>query len=203
MLYYKGVPVNYVNLRYYKNTTRTGEKTTALVKKSIFYYGYGTEQTLPNGQVISPTEMRGDWHSPQGPDDHANVINWAVQNAENHTYTYTMILSLRDGEMEPEDFQKAMNIAGRNHFNDYRLIVHYDTEHDHAHVVGFRDKTMSRQDFNQFRLDLRSTLEELEASRIQEAELRQEEQQQQRQNRLQSGGLSIHQEMDWEDDLTL
>jgi hypothetical protein len=187
--------VNYVNLKYYKNTTSSGAKTTSLVQKSIFYYGYGTDETLPNGQVISPTEMRGEWCSSRGPEQHSNVINWAVQNAENHTYTYTMILSLKDGQMEPEDFQKAMDQAGKDHFNDYRLIVHYDTDHDHAHVVGFRDKTMSRADFNQFRLSLRNELGQLENQRIQEKDQRQEQQF--------SQGISVHQEMDWEDDLGL
>lgn len=179
--------MNFVNVRYYKNQTKSKKPTSAKVKKSVYYYGYGTDQTLPDGTTIYPDEMRGNWYSSMGEERHGDVVTWASGNALNHTYTYTMILSLRDGEMEPEDFIKAMDSVGKNHFDDYRLIVHYDTAHDHAHVVAFRDKVLRKNDFNQFRLAMREQLAELEKERISQVE-----------NEINTG-VSIQDEMDWDD----
>lgn len=183
--------MNFVNLRYYKNETKSKQPTASKVQKSAYYYGYGTDTTLPDGTTISPEKMRGEWQSLEGPEKHGDVVAWASGNALNHTYTYTMILSLRDGQMEPEDFVKAMEKTAGNYFDDFRLIAHYDSQHDHAHVVAFRDKTLKKQEFNQFRLAMRQELDALEQERIQETE------------RQIDSGIPIHQEMDWEDDLGL
>jgi len=180
--------MNFVNLRYYKNETITKQPTTSKVQKSAYYYAFGTSTTLQDGTTIYPEEMRGEWQSPAGPEKHGNVVTWASGNALNHTYTYTMILSLRDGQMEPEDFIKAMESTAGEHFDDYRLIVHYDTNHDHAHVMAFRDTTLSKKEFNQFRLAMREQLQELESERIREREQEIDK------------GISIQDELDWEDD---
>lgn len=146
---------------------------------------------MENGEVIYPTEERGDWYSPQGQEKYGDVLTWASGNALNHKYTYTMILSLRDGQMEPEDFIEAMNETAENYFDDYRLIVHYDTNHDHAHVMAFRDTVLRRGEFDRFRLEMRDKLSSLEEQRILEQDVEPEK------------GISIQQEMDWEDDLEL
>lgn len=182
--------MNFVNLRYYKNQTKAKNPTNALVKKSVYYYGYGTDVTLPDGTTIYPEEMRGQWWSGESEQKHGEVVAWASENALEHTYTYTMILSLRDGQMEPQDFIQAMNSTASDYFDDYRLIVHYDTEHDHAHVVAFRDKVLRREDFNEFRLAMRGQLAELESQRLEE-------------KIVADTAISIYDEMDWEDDLEL
>ena len=185
--------MNFVNLRYYKNETKAKQPTSTLVKKSVYYYGYGTDITLPDGTTVYPEEQRGDWYSSRGEETYGDVVTWASGNALNHKYTYTMVLSLRDGQMEPEDFVRAMEQAAGNYFEDYRLIVHYDTEHDHAHVMAFRDKILRRDDFNAFRLTMRNSLAELEQERIQEREAAWDR----------SSGISIDNEIGWEDDLGL
>ncbi len=152
----------FVHVRYYKNRTKKGKATASPVKRGIFYYSYGTKEMNPNLQ------SRGHWFSVFGEERYVDVAGWAARKALQHKYTYTMVLSLRDGPMQPGDFTDAMQQAGL--FEDWRLIPHYDTAHDHAHVVAFRDKTLSRKEFDTWRNQVAASLLEAEEQRLQEAE---------------------------------
>ncbi len=68
-------------------------------------------------------------------------------------------------------------------FTDWRLIVHTDTEHVHAHVIAFREKTLVKAEFNAWRKEARSELEKLEQQRLQQ----EAEQEQARAQTLQAG----------------
>ncbi len=104
-----------------------------------------------------------------------------------------MVLSLRDGEMQPQDFIQAMNRAAQETetFQDYRLIVHHDTEHVHAHVIAFRDKTLKRKELMAWKDAVERPLQEAEVKRLAEAAPRQLQQNepQQKQN----------DELDWDE----
>lgn len=152
------------NVRYYPNTNRHNKPTTSKVKRAVFYYGYGPKTQNPDKLP------RGEWYSQQGAERHGDVVAWAVGNAIHHKYTYTLVLSLRDGLMRPEDFIAAMAGASQEIFPDWRLIIHTDTAHDHAHVMAFRDTTLSKQAFNAWRKKAGQLLQTAEQKRLQEAE---------------------------------
>lgn len=145
------------NLKYYKNETKKGNATATSAKKSLHYYTYGREEEIE----------RGEWHEPSGRAVSGDEMQqWIEENATANKYTYTAVLSLRDGEMEVEDFLKAMN--KQEQFTDYRLIRHQDTTHDHAHVMAFRPKTLTKAEFNEWRRTVGRELEALEQERIAE-----------------------------------
>ena len=151
------------NVKYYKNETKKGNPTATKVKQGTFYYTYGTREANPD---LKP---RGQWWSREGPERYGDVVNWAAGNAKQHKYTYTMVLSLRDGPMQPEDFTAAMAAASDGIFAQWALIPHYDTNHDHAHVVAFRDKTLTKAEFHRWRKAAGAALAAAEQQRLQEA----------------------------------
>lgn len=154
----------FVHVRYYQNKTKRGRPTATKVKQGVYYYSYGLKEENPD-QL-----QRGHWYSRVGPERYGDVAAWAAGNALTQPYTYTLVLSLRDGRMQPQDFVEAMQQASDGIFHDWRLIPHYDTEHDHAHVIAFRDKTLSKKEFNQWRNSVADYLLTLEQQRLQEQE---------------------------------
>lgn len=149
--------------RYYKNTTKKGNPTTAKVGQSVRYYGYGVKE---EGQEYD-NAVRGEWLNPEGNEvSHQEVMAWSSEQALEHTYTYTMMFSVRDGQMEGSDFVEAMN--AQEQFGDYRLIMHTDTEHDHAHIMAFSDKVLSRSEFKEWRREVRPVLTEREEYRLEQ-----------------------------------
>lgn len=167
----------YFHARYYKNKTPGGKGSATAVKQGLFYYSYGTKEVNPDQR------KRGEWYGRQGLSSHGEVVNWAVENALESQYTYTMVLSVRDGEMVPQDFMDVVQANCEECFNDWRLIVHYDTGHVHAHVVAFRDKTLKRKEFHRWSKEMRESLEEAERHRL----LVQQQESEQEQTRQPSG----------------
>lgn len=160
--------MSFVNVRYYTNETKKGNASTAEVRRGVYYYGYGIREENPEQLP------RGEWYSPHGWEKHGDVINWATGNARQHKYTYTILLSVKDGRMLDDDFTRAMQAGGV--FADWRLITHTDTDHDHAHVITFRDETLSREQFDEWRGQVGDYLQQAEELRLQEAERLAEEQ---------------------------
>ncbi len=156
--------------RYYKNVTKRGAKTATKAQQGIKYYGYGVGDESTN-------QARGKWYSAEGATTHNDVREWATEQAIENKYTYTLVLSLKEGEMQSSDFVEAMKLEKvSNVFGDsWRLITHYDSDHVHAHVIAFRDTTVQRKDFTAWTNEIKGHLTSVELERIQEAELEQEQ----------------------------
>lgn len=159
----RAVPV--IHARYKKNRTRTGRPSSSKAIQGIYYHGYGTAVTNPN------KVPRGYWYDENGQVvAYGNVVNWVKEQAKAHTYTYQLMLSLRDGSMQGEDFVSALKAGTQafGEFAEFRLIVHRDTEHCHAHVTAFRDTVIKKSDLQKWRLSVSAQLEQAETKRLTE-----------------------------------
>ncbi len=157
-----------VHARYIKNRTPKGRVTIRQLSRAVHYIGYGHK-------FENPKEfLRGQWHSAQGRHSHEDVVAWAEEQAQSNRYTYTLVLSVRDGMMQDEDFTRTMTSAkwqtqAETRFpTDWRLMVHRDSDHDHAHVVFFRDRTVRKAELAQWRESLQATLNSYQEQRIAE-----------------------------------
>jgi hypothetical protein len=158
------------NVRYDKTRTKKGNVSRSAVKKAVYYAMFGHPEHNPDQLP------RGEWFSSAGVEKHGHILNWAEGSAVNHPYCYRLVLSLKEGQMRPEDFVAALQKDTQNLFADFRLVVHEDTQHTHAHVLAFRDKTLSKQEFYQWKKEVGRCLVELEQVRLKEAELAQAKQ---------------------------
>ena len=160
------VPV--INARYIRNCSRkTDRPSTYRTVGAVRYIGFG--HTFENPKQF----QRGQWHSQDGEETHDDVMAWAKENAQQHKYTYTFVLSVRDAAMQDVDFietvQGAMSDQAKNDFpTDWRMMVHRDSDHDHVHLVLFRDKTLQKAQLAQWRQTLQQELAVREAQRLQE-----------------------------------
>lgn len=155
-------------LRYYRNTTKSGRATAAKAQQTMYYYAYGAGR--------QQAEMRGQWYSPDGRTDHGAVMAWVAAQAQQHSYTYQAVLSVRDGELTAEDFCQVMGAAGG--IADWRLVQHGDTNHRHAHVLFFRDRPFSLKETVSWSAAARQALAALEQERLPEQRLGQAAEQQ-------------------------
>lgn len=152
-----------VNARYGRNRTAKGNPTATPAKKALYYYGYGVRQDNPEQLA------RGHWYGPDGDTTYGETVNWATNQAKRHKLHYKIMISVRDGRMQSEDFAKAMAASGLMP-NDYRLILHTDTDHDHAHILVFRDKPLHAALFQKWRAEVLEEINKLEQERIIERE---------------------------------
>lgn len=148
-----------INAKYQKNRSKTGRPSGAKAKQAMAYYEYGSSNDNPERQ------SRGQWVNSRGEAElYGNVVDWAVSAAKEKTYTYQLMLSSRDVKIEPQAFVKAMNAGAEKtgEFSDFHLIVHDDTNHTHAHVVGFRSKVMSKKELATWKEAVSESLTESE-----------------------------------------
>lgn len=145
------------HVRYYKNRTKKGNPTSRKARNSFLYYDR------------KRNVERGVWHSQNGAVSTPDVLTWTADSALTMPYTYTLVLSVRDADLTPEQFQKVMHTV-RDEINDFRLITHSDTEHTHAHVLVFSDKKWSRAQFDRVTQTVRSELHTLEQAWLRERE---------------------------------
>ena len=155
-----------VHGKYIKNRTKAGKVTRLQMQRAVNYIGFGHDFEHPQHQ------LRGQWLGPAGAEDHADVVRWADQQAEQHKYTYTFILSLRDGVMQDSDFTQTLARLAETEESDFsadwRLMVHRDSDHDHAHLVVFRDRTLNKATLAHWRQQLQHDLAIREEQRLAE-----------------------------------
>ena len=161
-----------VNARYIRNRSKAGRPITKQSDQAVAYVGYGHTFENPEQQ------LRGQWYRPEGADTHKAVAAWSHEQAVTHQYTYTLIVSVRDGQMQDGDFLAALQAenSGDAHTEataylptDWRLMVHRDSNHDHAHVLFFRDKTLRKGELAQLRQHIQQVLLVREQQRLREA----------------------------------
>jgi hypothetical protein len=152
-------PSSFARLQYYPNRTPRGP-ATARVQATVHYFarGAGAQQR----------EMtRGRWYGPEGATTDEAVGRWARAGAGAHRYTYQAVLSTRDGRLAAEDFCRALEAGGAA--ADWRLIRHTDSSHDHAHVLFFTDRRLSRRQVAAWNDSVRQEIEALVQERTLQA----------------------------------
>ncbi len=157
-----------VNARYIPNRSKkTGKIAIKRTLESVKYIGYGHKFENPK------QFQRGQWYSQDGEQEHDEVTGWAADEASQHKYTYTFVLSIRDAAMQDEDFVETvtqmMTQQKETDFpTDWRMMVHRDSDHDHAHLVMFRDKTLRKAQLAQWRQAIQHELAIREEQRLEE-----------------------------------
>jgi hypothetical protein len=150
---------SFARLQYYQNRTPRGP-ATARVQATVHYFarGAGAQQR---------EEMRGRWYGPDGTTTDEEVGRWARAGARAHRYTYQAVLSTRDGRLAAEDFCRALEAGSLA--ADWRLIRHTDSSHDHAHVLFFTDRRLSRRQVAAWNDSVRQEIEALVQERTLQA----------------------------------
>jgi len=156
----------YINARYIRNRSKkTGRHVTGGVQRVMYYNAYGNKQMNPT------QEQRGFIYNEQGETvSYANYKEWGIAGTKDHEYSYRMIISPKGHLLNDQDFIQALNgsFRERSYGEEFRLLVHRDTNHTHAHVLIHADKTMSRKELESWKRDLRQQIMVLEVDRAQE-----------------------------------
>ena len=146
-----------VRLQTHANRTPTGRASATAARKLAQYLAHGRGR--PTEQAQRP--QRGIWYSEDGrPLTHEQVLQWVTERGKTHPYTHQLILSVKEAQLEASAYGQAMQ-AGGHLFSEWRLIVHRDTRHSHAHVLAFGDDDIrvTGPTFRQWWLDVRQELE--------------------------------------------
>jgi hypothetical protein len=92
------------------------------------------------------------------------VAQWVQAQAHQQRYTYHLVLSVPNAPASAAEFQQAMRhgFEQTGEFGEFRLITHDNTDHAHAHVLAFRDKTLWGAEREQWQAAVQAPLLELE-----------------------------------------
>lgn len=91
---------------------------------------------------------------------YADVRSAIREQARTWGYTYRVILSTKEADLPPEDYRAVLGAQ----FADYYFIQHHNTDHPHAHVIGFTKTRMKRPELKA----MLARLQEVEQARAQE-----------------------------------
>src|SRR5918997_6195280 len=80
-----------------------------------------------------------------------------------YAYTYRVVLSTQGVDLGPAGYHQVL--AGQ--FERYYFIEHHNTDHPHAHVIGFRTRRLRSADLQAMRTQVRK----LERARAQEQQV--------------------------------
>lgn len=146
----------YINARYIPNRSRkTGKPVTRDLKRLVYYNVYGNDQVNPSGRP------RGRIYDQSGEEiRYGRYKRWALEQSTAHSYSYRMIISPKGHLLSDEDFITAVAAASvpTDVAQEFQLIVHRDTDHTHAHLLFFTDKTMGKRELERWKTTLRQEL---------------------------------------------
>lgn len=69
------------------------------------------------------------------------------EHAQTYGYSYRLVLSTKAARVAIDDYRATLG----ERFEEYYLIEHDNTDHPHAHVIGFTKKMIKRQEFSAMR----------------------------------------------------
>ncbi|MBK8985354.1 MAG: hypothetical protein IPM39_04615 [Chloroflexi bacterium] len=149
-----------VRLQTHANRTPTGRASATAARKLAHYLAHGRGR--PAEQSVRP--QRGVWYGEDGrPLTHEQVLQWVAERGKTHPYTHQLILSVKEAQLEAAAYGRAMQAGGSdgNLFPEWRLVVHQDSHHSHAHVLAFGDEDIrvTGPTFRQWWLTVRQELE--------------------------------------------
>lgn len=167
----KSKTTNIVRMDWLTNRTPTGRRSATKARKLAQYFALGRGREKE--QELRP--QRGQWLDPDGRAcTHEEVLQWVRQQGMSHELTHQFILSVKETELTPEAFNRAM-AAGGPLFPEWRLIQHEDTRYPHAHALAFGNKPVQirSEAFQSWWLGVREALEQEQAA-ARELQLEQE-----------------------------
>jgi hypothetical protein len=139
-------------MTYHINRSPSGRHSARPARRWATYFAFG-----PDREAIAEGRQRGEWYGPLGQEHtHEAVLAWAESNARTFRYTWQALLSVPEGRLDAPAFTRALQAAGE--INDWRLVVHDDTDYSHAHVLFFRDKRMEKEQFTRWHNQVRTEL---------------------------------------------
>ena len=146
-----------VRLQTHANRTPTGRASATAARKLVQYLAYGRGRPAEQAR----RSQRGVWYGENGRSvHHDQVMGWVAQQGKSHRYTHQLILSVKDAHLSPAAYGQALQVEGAP-FAEWRLVVHQDTDHPHAHVIAFGDAEIrvTGPDFRHWWLAVRQELE--------------------------------------------
>ena len=152
----------FIGVRIHRNRTASGRRSSTPARRAARYMAYGRDLAAE-----TKGKQRGLWYGPEGKvHDHQEILAWARQEAFGHRYTFEAVLSMQQAKLAAADFCRAME-QGES-IQDWRLMLHRDTAHRHAHVLFFRDKRLEKAQFLAWQQKVREAL--LQSEKQQAAE---------------------------------
>lgn len=158
----KSKTTNIVRMDWLSNRTPTGRRSATKARKLAQYFALGRGREKE--QELRP--QRGQWLDQDGRAcTHEEVLQWVRQQGMSHELTHQFILSVKETELTPEAFNRAM-AAGGPLFSEWRLINHEDTRFPHAHALAFGNKPVQirSEAFQSWWQGVRAALEQEQAA---------------------------------------
>ena len=158
----KSKTTNIVRMDWLTNRTPTGRRSATKARKLAQYFALGRGREKE--QELRP--QRGQWLDQDGRAcTHEEVLQWVRQQGMSHELTHQFILSVKETELTPEAFNRAM-AAGGPLFSEWRLINHDDTRYPHAHSLAFSQQEVhiKSEAFQAWWRGVRAALEQEQAA---------------------------------------
>lgn len=155
-----------IKARYIHNRSKkSGKHVTADLQRLIYYNVYGNEKNNPEKVERGPIY-----------DEDGNAVRygdykaWGIGRSVETAYSYRVIISPKGHLLNDRDFVTAVAIASQKHglAEEFRMVIHRDSHHAHGHLLFQSDATLRRQKLEDWKVDLRKTIMELEANRAKE-----------------------------------
>jgi hypothetical protein len=161
------------------NKSAKGRPSYARMKGLMNYIAFGRYEDHPSFALKTrlgrDVAQRGIWLDHNGqPTLHEDVLHWAKEKVHRYgyEYTYQLLLSTRYGGLAAEDFnhvlQQGRDLSG---VGEWRMMVHEDTDNQHAHVLLLRREKLSNDRYKEWQQRMQAELGQLQAERRQERQL--------------------------------
>lgn len=165
------------------NRSQKGNPAFAKARGLIQYIAYG------HYQFDKPQEQeRGQWLDHNGQEQsHDAILRWAKEKVHQrgYEYTYQLLLSTRHSLVQEQDFNYVLyQGSGISQVNEWRMMLHEDTDNQHAHVVLFRQEALSQAQYKAWQQTMQQSLDQMQ-------QMRQEQQQELAQQLEQGQGQSL------------
>lgn len=153
------------------NKSAKGKPAYAQMKGLMNYIAYGRYEDRFDQEV----KPRGHWLDHNGsPAAHEETLHWAKEKVHRYGYehTYQLLLSTRYGGLTAADFNHVLRQGSElSDMREWRMMVHEDTDNQHAHVILLRREKLSNGRYKEWQQALQAELEQLQAQRHQERQL--------------------------------
>jgi hypothetical protein len=141
------------------------------VKGLLKYIAYGRHAD----RLGQEARQRGVWLDHNGQKQpHEAVRQWAKEKVHRHGYdhTYQLLLSTRDGGLSEADFNQALRQGSEiSQVREWRMMVHDDTDHQHAHAILFSREKLPKAHYKEWQKVMQAELAQLQGMRLRETQL--------------------------------
>lgn len=127
------------------------QRRSGRIGRSVAYY------TWREGADQQPRDWRDQDGRLLGYDQAKHEV---TEHAMEHSYTYRVVLSTRDAQLDPEQYASVLS----DHFDEFYVTEHHAGSHPHAHAIAFSDRRLDADELG----DMREHLQQLETERERE-----------------------------------